>query len=300
MFGMSEYNYRKFRKGGPAGFSDAPEPGEQAPDFELRSIDGEKIKLSDFAGKKNVVLTFGSATCPQTASSIPGIKELAEEFSGRGVQFLFVYTREAHPGEYIPAHESIEEKAEAAHLLRTEETIEFPILVDELNGKVHKKYGTLPNPTFIIDRSGRIAYRSLSSRAQILGEALEELIDRQKERGLDHNIVCGGEDAALPSFRRFVHAYRALERGGDLSIRNFRHEMGMPGRMAVMGSRIATPVVEHPYATLATIAAVAGVVGLGIWLGTEIRRRRMEEFPYRYNKVYQRGGEPDDYEAVGI
>ena len=82
----------------------------------------------------------------------------------------------------------------------------------------------------------------------------------------------------------------------------------LPRQALVAGVRVvrlllgvpATPVVEHPYATLATIAAVAGVVGLGIWLGTEIRRRRMEEFPYRYNKVYQRGGEPDDYEAVGI
>ena len=32
--------------------------GDTAPDFTLPSIAGEKVKLSDFRGKKNVVLAF--------------------------------------------------------------------------------------------------------------------------------------------------------------------------------------------------------------------------------------------------
>ncbi len=37
-----------------------PEPavGDAAPDFELSSHAGERIKLSDFRGRKNVVLAF--------------------------------------------------------------------------------------------------------------------------------------------------------------------------------------------------------------------------------------------------
>lgn len=38
--------------------SAAVEVGEGAPDFELPSTTGGKIRLSDFAGKRNVVLEF--------------------------------------------------------------------------------------------------------------------------------------------------------------------------------------------------------------------------------------------------
>ncbi|MDZ7337923.1 MAG: peroxiredoxin [candidate division KSB1 bacterium] len=35
-----------------------PKVGEQAPDFELPAVGDKKIRLSDFRGKKNVVLSF--------------------------------------------------------------------------------------------------------------------------------------------------------------------------------------------------------------------------------------------------
>lgn len=36
--------------------------GDRAPDFELTAADGRKVKLSDFRGKKNVVLYFYPAS----------------------------------------------------------------------------------------------------------------------------------------------------------------------------------------------------------------------------------------------
>ena len=39
-----------------------PDVGEEAPDFALRTLGGEIVKLSDFKGKKPVVLVFGSYT----------------------------------------------------------------------------------------------------------------------------------------------------------------------------------------------------------------------------------------------
>lgn len=43
---------------GLPGLSAALEVGEKAPDFDLTSTQGGKFKLSDFAGKKNVIVQF--------------------------------------------------------------------------------------------------------------------------------------------------------------------------------------------------------------------------------------------------
>src|SRR5512146_1706982 len=116
------------------------------------------------------------------------------------------------------------------------------IIVDDTSGKIHRKYGKLPNPTYVIDRSGRVAFRSLWTRPPVVEDALEELLERQHDRGVEHAVVNGGEDTTMPSTYAMLHTYRALERGGRRSIHDFRREMGLPGRMTVMGSRIAEPL----------------------------------------------------------
>ena len=303
MFGRSRYNYDEFKKTTltkelARQFGDAPDPGERAPDFELRTVDGDKIRLSDFREEKNVVLTFGSATCPLTAASISGLRDLYDDFSDDDVEFLFVYVREAHPGEELPPHRKMSDKVRAGELLRDDEDLEMPILVDDLGGKVHRKYSGQPNPSFLIDKSGRVAYRQLATDPADLRDAIEELLERQRERGVDHAIVHGGQDASMPAIRPMVYAHRALERGGERFIRNFRNEFGIPGRMVVAGGRVARPVADHPAITIASVAAVAGVLGLGLWIGSELRQRRFARRPYEFPR-YRRGN-LNDYEAVGI
>jgi alkyl hydroperoxide reductase subunit AhpC len=306
MFGFTRYNYDRFRREMLQGYpgdrwSRAPEPGDEAPGFELRSLSGNMVKLSDFKNSRNVVVTFGSATCPQTAASIGGLRSLAREFPRSEVEFLFIYVREAHPGAELPPHHSMEDKAHAAILLRDQEQIEFPVLVDELGGEVHRKYGALPNASFIVDKSGRIAYRSLASHGASLGAAIEELIERQKERGVHHAIVHGGEDDITPSLKTFLNAYRAIERGGYDAVVNFRGELGIPGRALLRGGRMARPMTEHPVITIASAVGVVAAIGLGIWAGYELRKRRFNRRPYdAYRKFTKRGGSDDDYTAVGI
>ena len=308
MFGLPRYNYEEFRRSRllrdiAKGSSTAPRPGEQAPDFELRTLDGDKIRLDELRQNSNVVLIFGSATCPLTVASVRPLQALAGRFASRGVEFLLVYVREAHPGERLRAHRSLAEKVKAAELLRREEKITFPILIDELNGKVHRQYGSLPNPTYIVDRSGRIAFRSLFTRPDAVRDALEELLERQQERNVDHAVVRGGEDRRWPALRSLLYSQRALERGGERAISEFRRELGVPGEIALVSSRLASPILEHPGATAATIAAVAGVLGLGLWVGAVLRRRRFEHLPYSAYDFMTR--EPlregtSGYEAFGI
>ena len=306
MFGFSRYNYDRFRREMQQDRSGdrwnrAPEPGDDAPDFELQALTGETVRLSDFKDAANVVITFGSATCPQTAASIGGLRSLAGEFANSGVEFLFIYVREAHPGADLPPHRSVEDKVRAARLLRDQEKVEFPVLVDQLGGDTHRKYGALPNATFVIDKAGCIAYRSLATHAPSLGAALEELLDRQEEGGHEHAVVRGGEDTIAPQLKTFLNAYRAIERGGYDAVANFRGELGFPGRVVLRGGRMARPMADHPAITIGTAVGVMGAIGVGFWAGHELRKRKLAQKPYEvFTEVQDLSTNDDDYTPVGI
>ena len=306
MFANTRYNYRSFTRDllsreilrGKAG---GPKPGDKAPDFALKSLDGEKIRLSDFFGEHNIVLTFGSATCPMTAGSIRGMNALHDEYHREDVEFLFVYVREAHPGEELPAHDSMKDKIEAAELLREEEEVEMPILVDELDGTVHRRYGGLPNPTYLIDKTGRVAFRALWTRPSVIEEALDELLQRQEEDEGEHIVVRDGEYRSFPVRYGMLHSHRALERGGKRAVREFRSAMGAPGRLAVATSRMAEPVTLHPFRVLAGAVITGTVIIAGIIAGLKLRERRLQmRSPYYFPRPQRHREESGGYEAVGI
>jgi len=316
MFGIISrpYNYIQFtrdqmtRESLRRAFDRAPKPGERAPDSMARSLTGDSIRLSDYRGHKNVVLTLGSATCPMTAGSIAGMNDLFDRYRDEEVEFFFAYVREAHPGDELPAHESMAEKVRAAKILKEQENVEMPILVDDLRGTIHRKYGSLPNPAFLIDKSGRIAFRSQWTQAGAIEEALRQLLKIQHERGLDHAVVLGGEDRSMPVSYPVLYSYRALHRGGRQAILDFETAMGLPGKMLVASSRIAGPVVENvmenPGKIMATVALGAGVVAAAIYAGRALRRRRMaprnpyDRYVFETPKAEERG--TTDYPAVGI
>ncbi len=235
MLGFGSYNYGRFtcdilRESEDGAPFLGPEPGERAPDFKATTLQGESVRLSDYAGRKNVLLVFGSATCPMTAGSIKGLNHLYGMFQGDDVEFLFVYVREAHPGERIGAHLSEDEKSRAAHLLYEDEEIAMPVIVDDLRGSIHRKYSKLPNPAFLIDKSGSVAFRGKWAKPYVLREALEELLQHQHEHGDSHKIVHGGQDLAMPLSYAAVYSFRALERGGRQALDDFREAVGMARR----------------------------------------------------------------------
>jgi hypothetical protein len=63
---IESYNYESFTRSESAGksseFKNALRAGEAAPDFELRTIDGDRVFLSLLRGRKHVLLEFGSIT----------------------------------------------------------------------------------------------------------------------------------------------------------------------------------------------------------------------------------------------
>lgn len=86
---------------------------------------------------------------------------MAEEYGDDFVS-IFVYVREAHPGENYPAHRSMEQKLSHARAFREQFDIKRPILVDDLAGTGHKLYGALPNMVYLIRKGGQgqVLFRS--------------------------------------------------------------------------------------------------------------------------------------------
>ncbi len=305
MLGLN-YNYHRFtgdliREAKADGFT-GPKAGEEAPDFRAKTLSGESIRLSDYRGKKNVLLVFGSATCPMTANSITGIQRLCDQLRGDETEFLFVYTREAHPGERLPAHSSMAGKIEAASLLRDEEDLSLPMVIDDLRGSIHRKYSKLPNPAYLIDLSGRVTFRCMWASAEALEKAVTELLELQRQRGMTNGVVNGGEDLAMPLSYNALFSYRALERGGARSLADFREALGVRGQTEP--PEPAEPIFAHPGRVLAIAALTAAVLTGGLYAGFELRKRRLgsRRNPYRAyeNEEVRDTDTGTDYGAVGI
>jgi len=60
------YNYQSFSRSEAVGrsgnFRDRLRAGDEAPDFELPTPEGDAVRLSGFLGHKHVLLEFGSIT----------------------------------------------------------------------------------------------------------------------------------------------------------------------------------------------------------------------------------------------
>ena len=109
------------------------------------------------------------------------MEQLAKKFAGKA-HFIFVYVREAHPGEVYPPHQYDEQKMLHAQSFKERLNIERPILVDSLYGKIHRIYGGVSNMSWIVDHTGHVAFRAAWTVAADIEAAVEEAIEVRELR----------------------------------------------------------------------------------------------------------------------
>ncbi len=146
-FKISHFDFENFQ---------GPKEGEKALNFKASTIDGKLVQLSDHFDRL-IVLSFGSYSCPHFAGHIEEMNELKTKYPQ--AHFLVLYTRETHPGGRVPVHQSMQEKLKMAKKTKQKLGDQRSILVDDLEGSAHKKYGALPNAVYVIDTQGEILYR---------------------------------------------------------------------------------------------------------------------------------------------
>ena len=151
--------------------------GKKACDGKVVKLDGTEVLLSSFFSDRPLVLNFASYSCPHYRKRIGELQALMEQWKPFGVEFLTVYTAEAHTedgwklveqyvndAEYtdesdfrFPYARNIHERKEMAKWLISKKHFDMPVALDTIEDKLLKAYNSWPIRLYII-HDGTIAF----------------------------------------------------------------------------------------------------------------------------------------------
>jgi peroxiredoxin len=114
--------------------------GETAPDFALKSVQGENLRLSEYRGQV-VLLSIWATWCGRCRDQLPALGQLDQRYRDSGLKVLSI---------------GLDEERE--HLLSADRDNDFPILHDG-SKRIARLYdaGKLPM-TLLIDRHGEVRH----------------------------------------------------------------------------------------------------------------------------------------------
>jgi thiol-disulfide isomerase/thioredoxin len=120
----------------------ATKPGDRAHDFDLPSLDGKSVKLSDLKGAV-VVVDFWASWCAPCKKELPALDKLAAKYPGKVV---------------VLAVNIDKDRKKAEGFLQQAKVKSVKILLDPA-GKVAAAYDvpTMPS-SFIVDDKGMVKY----------------------------------------------------------------------------------------------------------------------------------------------
>jgi hypothetical protein len=165
---------------------------------------------------------------------------MARECVNKGFVFLFLYTREAHPGENFPAHQSMEQKLAHASAFQERFQIERPILVDDLVGTGHKLYGMLPNMTYVIGRGGKILSRADWTDPPTIEWTVQYIQSSRARRREDFHIAPFYAEIVGYRWNSPANVMEGLRRAGPKAVEDYERAMEhrkkqgpVPGRIKI-------------------------------------------------------------------
>ncbi len=137
----------------------APQQGFLAPDFELKTIEGETIKLSDLRGQA-VLVNLWATWCPPCRAEMPAIEKVYNDYKDEG--FVVLAVNMTYQDTFADIAPFIDEYG-----------LTFPILLDETS-EVGTAYQLRSLPSsFFIDREGII-------REVVIGGPMAEALLRTR------------------------------------------------------------------------------------------------------------------------
>jgi peroxiredoxin len=117
-------------------------PTAQAPDFTLRTLDGQKLRLGEQRGRV-VLVNFWATWCGPCRQEMPHLNKLYEKYKSSGFVLLGV---------------NVDDDTAQAAGVASKLGVTFPVLPDA-DKRVSRQYDLNAMPsTVLIDRDGRVRY----------------------------------------------------------------------------------------------------------------------------------------------
>jgi hypothetical protein len=233
-------------------------PGDDLEVEHMTDPSGSTVRL--LGTGRPLLLVTGSMTCPMTASAMPLLLRLHREFADR-LDFVLLSAREAHPGENYPQPKTEAEVRERARILCSHYDIPFPVVVDDVDGRLHRLLDSKPNAAFLFDRHGTLVFRSMwSSDERRLRAALDAVVNG-KAPSIEQSTAM-----LYPMARAIGSVDEVTRRAGSRARRDLWRSalpMAVAGRVAA-AFRFLSPdrrgVIGLAVTLIAMLAAVAAVV----------------------------------------
>lgn len=104
------------------------------------------------------------------------MEKLYKAWRDYDVAFLYLYTREPHPGFYDkPQTKTLKERMANAGQCEKELGMTLPWIIDDMKSTIQRAYGGLPNCAYIITSEGKVFYKEAWADASNLDRKLKEL-----------------------------------------------------------------------------------------------------------------------------
>jgi hypothetical protein len=139
---------------------------------------------------------------------------LAAELESHSIGSYFIYTHEAHPGERYPALRSVEQKLAHARDFRSHYGVRRRVFADSLCGDCHRYFGSMPNMTWIISRSGVVLYKADWTDVHSIRSCIDDhravQHRRRSERGIASPFRVERLDYRLKNKQAFLQHLREI------------------------------------------------------------------------------------------
>ena len=138
------------------------EKGDEAPAFELENIDGVKINLKDFAGKKVILYFYPKDNTPGCTTEACEFSAAYDDFIADGAVIVGISP------DSVKSHANFAQKQNLKHILLSDPNNEVASLygVWQVKKNYGKEYLGIVRSTFVIDESGKILkiYKSVKAK----------------------------------------------------------------------------------------------------------------------------------------